>query len=135
MDEKNRFGNEIVQFQPVDDEQWMSPADHDQYLRIQRNSRLWRPPTDVFETDHGYVVLVEISGMAGSEFAVTFANRILTVRGSRRDLAEHKAYHQMEIAYGEFESQVRVPAEVDSTNIEASYKDGFLRVALPKSES
>jgi HSP20 family protein len=133
MGEKNKYGREVAHFRPLEDEPWMSPAEHDQYLRIQRNSRLWRPPTDVFETEEDYVVQVEISGMAGSEFAVTFAKRVLTVRGARRDLTEHKAYHQMEIAYGEFESQVRVPTDVDSTNIEASYKDGFLRVVLPKS--
>jgi HSP20 family protein len=133
MDEKNKFSREIAHFQPVEEEPWMSPAEQDQYLRLQRNSRLWRPATDVFETAEGYIVLVEISGMAGSEFAVTYDNPILTIRGSRKDVTEHKAYHQMEIAYGEFESQVRVPEAVDSTNIEASYKDGFLRVVLPKS--
>lgn len=132
MVEKRWFTRDLIRLRPADDEPWLPPVEPDQYFRIQRNSRLWRPPTDVYETEDGYVVLVEISGMAGAEFAVTFANRVLTVRGSRREAATHKAYHQMEIAYGEFESQVRVPTDVDSTKIEASYKDGFLRVVLPR---
>ena len=43
-----------------------------------------------------------------------------------------EAYHQMEIAYGEFETEVRIPVPIDVSNIEATYSDGFLRVVLSK---
>ncbi|MCK4960866.1 MAG: Hsp20/alpha crystallin family protein, partial [Anaerolineales bacterium] len=42
------------------------------------------------------------------------------------------AYHQMEIAHGEFETEVRIPDPIDASNIEATYSDGFLRVVLSK---
>jgi HSP20 family molecular chaperone IbpA len=45
---------------------------------------------------------------------------------------ERRAYHQMEIRFGEFSSSVEVPAGVDVSKAEADYEDGFLNVVLPK---
>jgi HSP20 family protein len=77
-------------------------------------------------------VVVEVAGMRGSEFSVTFDEQLLSIRGVRADKGGLKAYQQMEIAYGEFATEVRVPAVVDSGKVEATYADGFLRVVLPK---
>lgn len=77
--------------------------------------------------------MVEIAGMRGLEFSVSLDRQALTVRGMRGDSGGMKAYHQMEIAYGQFETAVRIPVLVDSSDIEATYGDGFLRVVLPKS--
>ncbi len=95
---------------------------------------VWRPPTDIYATDNTYVVLVEIAGMRGADFSVTFDRRRLIVKGNRSDTSARKAYHQMEIAYGEFEVEVVVPSAVDVESIEATYNDGFLRVILPISK-
>jgi HSP20 family molecular chaperone IbpA len=64
---------------------------------------------------------------------VTFERPVLWIRGARGDASGSKAYLQMEIAYGDFETGVQVHSPVDETAIEASYSDGFLRVVLPKS--
>ncbi|MGQ9628015.1 MAG: Hsp20/alpha crystallin family protein [Anaerolineae bacterium] len=97
-----------------------------------RESHLWRPPTDVYETDSYVIVKVEIAGMAEDDFNISLSNRTLTVSGFRRDPADKLAYQQMEIAYGEFRTQVYLPWPIDEDNVEAIYKDGFLQVALPK---
>ena len=100
--------------------------------RIQHGSHAWRPPTDVLETDEAYIVVVEIAGMRGVEFQVTFDEHILSIKGSRHDSNERRAYHQMEIDYGEFITEVHVHLPIESAKIDASYSDGFLRIHLPK---
>ena len=100
--------------------------------RVVRRSHAWHPPTDVLETDDAVVVVVEIAGMRGLNISVTFDRQILSIRGARPDTNICKTYHQMEIDYGEFASDVQVPSRVDSDKIEATYSDGFLKVVLPK---
>ncbi len=100
--------------------------------RVVRRSHVWRPPTDVLETDDAIVVVVEIAGMRGLNISVIFEHQILSIRGTRPDTNVCKTYHQMEIDYGEFASEVQVPLRIDSEKIEATYSDGFLKVVLPK---
>ena len=100
--------------------------------RVVRRSHVWRPPTDVLETDDAIVVVVEIAGMRGLNISVIFERQILSIRGARPDTNVCKTYHQMEIDYGEFASEVQVPFRIDSDKIEATYNDGFLKVVLPK---
>jgi HSP20 family molecular chaperone IbpA len=102
------------------------------HWRVVQRSRLWRPPTDIYETEKDYVVLVEIAGMRQKEFSILFDKKKLSIRGSRQDSKERKAYHQMEIAYGEFATEIEVPVAVEVSAIEATYSDGFLKVLLPK---
>ena len=100
--------------------------------RVVRRSHVWRPPTDVLETDDAIVVVVEIAGMRGLHISVIFERQVLSIRGVRPDTNVCKTYHQMEIDYGEFASEIQVPFRVDSEKIEATYSDGFLKVVLPK---
>jgi HSP20 family protein len=93
---------------------------------------VWRPPTDIFETEDRFVVRVEIAGMTDADFSVTVNNNTLVIHGVRQDIPERRAFHQMEIHFGEFSIEVEFPGPVDSAGVEAGYQDGFLRVSLPK---
>ncbi|MFU8773873.1 MAG: Hsp20 family protein, partial [Anaerolineales bacterium] len=53
-------------------------------------------------------------------------------RGLRTDISERRAYHQMEIPFGEFETQVNLPCRVIANEVSAEYSLGFLRVVLPR---
>ncbi len=117
-----------------EDEAWQRGAGLAAGWHLAHGSHLWRPPTDAYETEDAYVVVVEVAGMRGAEFSVTFERQTLWIRGSRGETGGTKAYHQMEIAYGDFETGVHVHAPVNESAIEASYSDGFLRVILPKSQ-
>jgi HSP20 family protein len=105
---------------------------HLQFFSAVRRSRLWRPPTDLFENEEEYVVVVEIAGMRGAEISVAYEPHTLSIHGRRFEAPGHRAYHQMEIAFGEFATEVRIPGPVDASRIEANYVDGFLRVVLPR---
>ena len=94
----------------------------------------WSPPTDVYETENGCVIKLEIAGMKDEDFEVAFENNILMISGNRPDLNERRAYHQMEIRFGKFEIAVEIPVKVNMENATAEYKDGFLVIVLPRSD-
>jgi HSP20 family protein len=115
-----------------DDDPWTIRRFQVSRWLMQRRSHMWRPPTDVFENEDAFVVKVEVAGMKRSDFSISFDRHLLTIQGVRPDAGGMKAYHQMEIAYGEFICEVEVAVPIDSGGIEAVYADGFLRVTLPK---
>ena len=97
-----------------------------------RQYQVWHPPTDVHETDTHYLVHVEVAGMKEDDFTISLSDRTLLVTGVREDSTAKKACHQIEISYGEFRSEVPLPGPVDKDGIEATYADGFLKIALLK---
>ena len=94
--------------------------------------RVWRPPTDVYETNEHVVVRVEVAGLRVEDFDISLTGRRLVISGLRRDPAEKLAYQQMEINYGEFRTEVYLPSALDHDKVEATYEAGFLSVRLPK---
>jgi HSP20 family protein len=99
---------------------------------IMHQSHIWRPPTDVFELEDRLVVVVEIAGMHDGEFNVVLQDRRLMISGVRRRVVRERiAYHQMEVRYGEFRTEVSLPWPVSRENVSATYREGFLRVELP----
>jgi HSP20 family protein len=99
---------------------------------LTRHGQVWRPPTDVYETDDGIIVKVEVAGMSDNDFSILFTEHDLIIAGVRQDTSTKRGYHQMEIPYGEFRTEVYVPETIDAENIQARYKDGFLLVTLPR---
>jgi HSP20 family protein len=93
---------------------------------------VWRPPTDVYETEDAIVIRVEIAGMREQDFSVALEDRTLTIRGIRSDPTERRAFYQMEIPFGEFSTGVELPAQIVPEGVEAVYRDGFLQITLPK---
>ena len=93
---------------------------------------VWRPPTDVYETEEAIIVRVEIAGMREADFSVQLIENSLQIRGTRLDVSERRSYHQMEIPFGEFSSEIDLLVAVVADQIEAVYRDGFLRIVLPK---
>ena len=98
--------------------------------------QIWSPPTDVYETDRHVVVKIDIAGLSPEDFSISLAHRVLTVRGVRQDPVPKLAYQRLEINYGQFQTEVRLPWPVnDRANIEATYEQGFLTILLPKAEA
>jgi HSP20 family protein len=97
---------------------------------------VWRPPTDVFETDDsGVVVMVEIAGLREGDFDISLSGRNLVISGERSDPAEKRAYQQMEIRYGRFRTQVHLPWAIDPAQTGAQYENGLLKVTLRKAQA
>jgi HSP20 family protein len=79
------------------------------------------------------VVEVEIACVQPDDFRIALYDRQLTISGVRVDPhSEPRAYHQMEVHFGEFRTDVDLPGQVDREHVEADYRNGLLRVILPK---
>jgi HSP20 family protein len=100
--------------------------------RLSLRSPSWRPPTDVYEVEDDLIVRVEIAGMREEDFSIELDGRILSIRGIRQDFTGRRAYHQMEIRFGEFNIEIELPFAVDEEQVRAVYDKGFLRVQFPK---
>lgn len=100
--------------------------------QMRMQPHIWSPPTDLFENEHNYVIRVEVAGMRQQDFNVVLDNNLLTISGSRPDTPERRAYHQMEVRFGEFSTTVAIPGPVNVETSTAEYEDGFLVVTLPK---
>ena len=100
--------------------------------QVNIRSYSWSPPTDVYETASRFVVRLEVAGMHESDFSINVDKNILVISGVRIDSTERRAYHQMEIRYGEFSSAIELPPGVNADQAEAEYEDGFLTILVPK---
>lgn len=95
----------------------------------------WHPPTDVYETENAINIQVEIAGMDKNDFNLTYEKNFVLIQGKRKQIGCNfkKAYHQVEIGYGEFETKIVLTTPIDQTKIVAEYDNGFLTIILPKS--
>ena len=96
----------------------------------------WLPSLDVAETKNELLVKAEVPGMDPKDIDISLSDGVLTIRGEKRQEKEEKEadYHLVERSYGSFTRSVQLPREVQSDKISASYKNGILKIALPKSE-
>jgi HSP20 family protein len=96
----------------------------------------WSPAVDIFETEGEIVVKAELPGMERKDIALNLENNVLTVKGERRFTKEAKDdnYHRIERSYGTFSRSFSIPATVDEEKIRADYREGVLKIVLPKKE-
>ena len=96
----------------------------------------WLPSLDVSETKNDLVVKAEVPGMDAKDIDISLSDGMLTIKGEKRQEKEEKEadYHLVERSYGAFARSIQLPKEVKDDKISASYKDGILMIALPKSE-
>jgi HSP20 family protein len=93
----------------------------------------WVPNTDVYATDNGLVVKVELAGMRSENLEITVENNRLRIAGNRPDGCRSAKAHflVMEINYGPLESMLEVPPGYDLSQAKATYLNGFLRIDVP----
>lgn len=111
-----------------------------------RQTRVWRPPTDVYETPEHIVIRVEVAGMREEDFNISLVDRRLIIAGHRAEppliepgnqeginpSEERLSYQNMEIHYGDFCTEILLNWHVDREAIEATYHQGFLSVRIRK---
>src|ERR1041384_6747886 len=77
----------------------------------------WTPNTDVYETADHLVVKMEIAGIDKDDLEITLNDRLLLVRGYRKDPCRQRqhrcSFRQMEIDYGYFERRIVIPRSVE----------------------
>jgi HSP20 family protein len=96
----------------------------------------WVPAVDVSETDGEYQIKAEIPDVKKEDVKVTLEDGVLTIQGERKQEKEDKGkkYHRVERTYGSFVRSFTLPDLVDEEKVKAEFKDGILKLQLPKSE-
>lgn len=96
----------------------------------------WNPSVDIFENKDQIVLEAELPGMKREDFELTIENNVITLRGERKfeKKEETDNYHRVERSYGAFSRSFTLPQTVSAENAVADFKNGVLRVTLPKRE-
>lgn len=97
----------------------------------------WNPSADVYEEDAQYVIKAELPGVDKSNIHLDVENNILVLKGERTEDKEVKEenYYRREMACGSFQRSFALPDGINTDAIAADYKDGVLKITIPKPET
>jgi HSP20 family protein len=114
------------------DDSFFQPSRSDDDLSL----GTWHPVVDMYDEDDRIVIKAELPGMDKKNITVDVKDRVLTLSGERNHDNEVKEenYYRREMAYGKFQRAFSLPADVDSDKIKADFKDGLLKIEVPKPE-
>lgn len=100
--------------------------------RVRPSGRLWNPAADVYRSEDGWIVKVDLAGICSDDLELAIDQSSLRIRGCRRDTFYKKGftYQQMEITYSRFEKTIHFPCSIEEASLAHDYHDGFLIVSL-----
>ena len=136
---------QLVKFNPVRDifslrnrmnhifDELFYPVNRDQ---AELSMGRWNPVVDVYDNDDSVVIKAELPGIEKEDIEIDVKDRVLTLKGERSSENEVKDdnYYRRERCFGKFERSFTLPADVDPDKIKADYKDGVLKIDIPKPE-
>jgi HSP20 family protein len=99
-------------------------------------TRNWVPPADIHETDNDLIVTTDLPGVDPKNIDVRVENNVLSITGERHfeRKVENENFHRVERIYGRLARSFTLSTPVQADKIQATYKDGVLRISLPKAE-
>ncbi len=94
------------------------------------------PRADIKENDDAFEVIAELPGMEKKDISVSMSEGVLSISGEKRAEERKKGenWHRTERVFGSFRRSFYIPSGIDQSKIKASYKNGVLKVVLPKKE-
>jgi HSP20 family protein len=94
------------------------------------------PAMNVWSNEEGLLVTAEVPGVDPKEIQVNVVNDTLTLSGERlpEQTAESACCHRQERGYGKFTRSLQLPYSVNTSKVEASFKNGVLQIRLPRKE-
>jgi HSP20 family protein len=97
----------------------------------------WAPVVDITEDEQEYLIKADLPEVQKEGVKVTVENGVLVLAGERRLEKEDKnrKYHRIERSYGSFARSFSLPDDADSSRVHAEFKEGVLKLHIPKSES
>jgi len=101
-----------------------------------REIRGWNPSVDLYETSDAFILEADLPGVKSEDVTVDVENGDLVLRGWRSLEKSHSdgRFHTMERSSGHFMRQMKLPESVEKDAIQAEFRDGVLRVVLPKAK-
>jgi HSP20 family protein len=94
------------------------------------------PAAEMEEADDAIHLRLEIPGMEAKDLDVQVTAESVSISGERRSetRTEEQGMTRSEFRYGKFQRVIPLPTRIDNQNVQADYKDGILRLTLPKVE-
>lgn len=110
-----------------------------QKIQLEKSTDSGQLVVDVYETEKEVVVRSAIAGVTAEELNISLEQDILIIKGERKDKEEvpkdKRNYFIQECYFGPFEKEIILPKEVETTEIRAKMKNGFLIIRLPKGKN
>ncbi|MDX1416675.1 MAG: Hsp20/alpha crystallin family protein [Candidatus Promineifilaceae bacterium] len=102
----------------------------------------WQPSTswglavDVSENDDAFIITAPVPGVNPDDIEITISDNVLTIKGEFKvdESIEEEKYHIRERRYGSFGRSLTLPVTVNADEVEASYENGVLKLAVPKAD-
>jgi HSP20 family protein len=97
---------------------------------------VWSPPVDILERGNEIILKIDLPEVKQEEIDIRVEENTLIIQGERKFIKEpaDATYVQIERPYGTFRRTFTIPRKIDQGGIKASYKDGVLRVVLPRKQ-
>ena len=97
---------------------------------------MWQPTMDLAETKDEYLVTLELPGVDSKQVEISAVGNELSIRGEiqEEEQKDERAYHARERRFGSFVRALQLPSNVDADKVRADFKNGLLKITLPKSE-
>ncbi|NUN48540.1 MAG: Hsp20/alpha crystallin family protein [Candidatus Brocadiae bacterium] len=97
---------------------------------------LLSPAIDVAEDKGALTVTAELPGLEKSDIHLEVKDGVLVLRGEKKfeEESKDKNFHRIERRYGSFYRALALPDTVDTAKVEAAFKNGVLKVRMPKRE-
>ncbi|REL37720.1 Hsp20/alpha crystallin family protein [Rhodohalobacter sp. SW132] len=96
----------------------------------------WAPSADITENEKRYEIMMDIPGMDKNDIKVNIQDDRVTITGERKteEKEENDDFIRQERYYGSFFRSFKLPEKVKDDDIKATFKDGVLKVVIPKAE-
>ncbi|HVP75765.1 MAG TPA: Hsp20/alpha crystallin family protein [Gaiellaceae bacterium] len=95
---------------------------------------VWSPPVDLEETDDAYVLEAELPGVDRNDVDVELIGNELTIEGEVKEKERTGVLRRQTRRSGRFSYWITLPEPVEANGVDASLKDGILKVRVPKAE-
>ncbi len=99
----------------------------------------WSPATDVIEGKQNLYVILEVPGVRIQEIDIRYEKGVLSIQGERPEISiaedELIEFHKKEIDFGSFVARIKMNTRIRGEAIQATYREGFLIITLPKDTS
>jgi HSP20 family protein len=97
---------------------------------------VWMPMTDILEDENQYYLKIDLPGIKKEDVKINFSNGQLSISGERKqeNIEKNAKYHRSERSYGKYYRSFTLPQKIKENEISAEFKDGQLKISIPKSE-
>lgn len=99
----------------------------------ENSANIFSPAMDIYESDAGVFIEVELPGMEGDDVKVVWENEKLLLKGKKRfdKNSENLKFYLLERPYGSFNKVIEIPIQAESEVVSAKLKDGVLKIFIP----